>query len=67
MEGSTRKLSDVPWKELRLGDKVRSAKGTSGSITTLVSEDDYSIWIEWENDEISAVYHHQAQAVIYLE
>ena len=64
------KLSEVPFENLKAGDRVVSARGRDGRIVELAPEDDNSIWIRWEGEEEpkeSLVYHHLADKIMHLD
>lgn len=72
MSGEGRMLSDVPWEDLRVGDRVRSFRNTIGVIEKLDPDDDCTVHILWDgtddhgNPRHSLAYHHQAQLVWWL-
>lgn len=64
------KLSDKPFNELQVGDRLISALGTPGSITRLIPEGSGvygdrhdSIEIMWDNQVESLVFHLNADKV----
>jgi hypothetical protein len=64
------KLSEKPFSELRVGDRLISALGTPGSITRLLPEgkgpntDRYdSVEIKWDSESVSLVFHMNADKV----
>lgn len=66
-------LNTVPFENLKIGDRVISAKGRPGKIIILDELDDYSICMEWDDYipgkwkfKVSIGYHHQLSAVIYI-
>lgn len=66
------KLSEIPYKELSIGDKVISATGISGEIIELVPKEEGTgkennkIAIEWENRKESFGRQYWMNAVTYL-
>lgn len=68
-----RKLSEVPFEELEIGDRLISAKYNLGTIIgfNLIKDDprreDNMIGIVWDNGKTSCQYHFWCDHVIYLE
>lgn len=64
------KLSDIPIKEIYLGMKVKSLNtGIIGKITAIDPPDreDYTIWIHWDNNNITSCWHFWLDQVIKIE
>lgn len=65
-----RRLIDVPYEELRVGNRVKSLKsGRTGMIVGLIPEDDATIKIHWDGapeSYISYVYYNYAQYVALI-
>jgi hypothetical protein len=66
------KLSDVPWAELKIGDKVIGALGMPGTIIDLIPvendqrQENNVITIYWENGAHSNVWHYWLDKVTYI-
>ena len=61
------KLNDVPFDELRVGDRVISAFGKNGVIVLINPDDDNWVEIEWEDGGRSGWYHPQwGDGVLYI-
>lgn len=66
-------LSDVPYTDIVVGDKVISHLGTPGIIEKLIDvEDDYrkgdnNITIQWENGNRSTTWHRWYNHVEYVQ
>ena len=71
MSDARRLLSDVPWADLVVGDRVVSFRNVSGVITRLNEDDDYAISIRWsggdegeqEQERISIIYYYHDNLV----
>ncbi|MBI5421336.1 MAG: hypothetical protein HZA35_03465 [Parcubacteria group bacterium] len=57
MSGETKRLNDVPFEDLRVGDKLISMLGKNGVITFLNPNDDDWVEILWENGKRSGGHH----------
>jgi len=67
MYEDARKLRDVPFEELRVGDMVISSLGKNGVITKIDITDDDWIEIDWEDGNESGGYHPQwGENVLYV-
>ncbi len=68
-----RRLCDVPWEELMIGDFIISNTGLIGRIDELIQIDyatqneDNEIIIKWSNGKFSALWHHEGVYVHYDE
>lgn len=64
-------LNTIPFKNLKIGDRVISATGRLGKITKLDEQDDNTVVMEWDDDvpgkhKVSSWYHHQLDMITYL-
>jgi hypothetical protein len=65
-------FSQVPFCDLKIGDRVIGANGVHGSITRLIPvsearrEEDNDIGITWDNGNKSLVWHFWTNKVQYL-
>jgi len=68
------KLSQIPFKNLRIGDKCTSARDTPGIIVGLLLEGTYpneinrynSVRIKWDNGNNSYIFHMDGDRIEYL-
>ena len=69
---AVKRLFDIPFNELQLGNKVISMKNTSGKITGLTPieeswrQEGDQITIIWDNGKTSNLWHFQCQYVQYV-
>lgn len=65
-------LSEIPFEEIQIGDKLISANRTKGKIINLIpidnasQKEDNEIVIDWENGNRSHCWHFWCDKVIYL-
>jgi len=68
------RLTDIPFENLRVGDKLIGANGANGKITELdpgtyhSGGEDYTGWmvIEWDNGNVSQIPQDDGSKVIYV-
>lgn len=64
-------VADIPWDDLRIGDRVISANGQVGTIARLdvhnqgLDCEDYDVAFQWENGGRSAIWHFWCDKVTY--
>lgn len=67
-----RKLCEIPFSDLSVGDRVLSARGIRGTITTLVPkeqatrQEDNELKVKWDNGDTSLLWHFQGERVYYF-
>jgi len=67
MQGDMRKLKDILFEDLMVGDIVISTLGKKGVITKIDTTDDDWIEIDWEDGNESGGYHPQwGENVLYV-
>ena len=67
MQTNMRKLNDIPFTDLCLGDTLISGLGKKGVIIFLDANDDYFVTVRWEDGSESGGYHTQwGQKVMYV-
>lgn len=69
---AVKRLSDIPFEELQVGDKLISKKNTPGKIVDLTPiektfrQEDNRIMIVWDNGGISIPWHYQGAYIQYV-
>ena len=72
MTNFLKKLSEVPIRDIRIGDHCISANGIPGIITKIIAQkyasqsEDNEIQIDWENGNISYQWHFQMNHIEYV-
>lgn len=71
-----RKLSEVPFDELKVGDRLISYRKNPGVISELIvrpiglkekDPDNLIVWMEWEDGHKSSIRHYLTEYVLYVE
>ena len=61
------RVSEVPWEDLKVGQRLLSATGQGGTIIELDDRDDCTIHIRWDYGQLSHLYHNLGQYVKTME
>lgn len=61
-----RKLSDVPFEQLKIGQKLISANGKPGRIIKLEIDRFENIWFELDDGSQHSMWHHQGNKITFL-